>query len=248
MNKVIKDAFAKIKVPECLDEKILNLTVNRKRKHFRQAYVYPIIAVVCLLSLTIVNAKEIGKIIDCWNTSIRLEDGREYKISENNNFKDIPSTAIKINEHDDSLKLTYQELEEMLDFSILKLPENNTDEIYYRTELNENGTIGRVDLWFPYFVKKSDNKFISASVSMLNKYADESYINAFQEGLDASGEKQIEESYKSKNLDTKVILFINKWSNERLTATFVHDDILYRFIGENITQDEMISIIETLKL
>ena len=76
----------------------------------------------------------------------------------------------------------------MLRFSILKLQENNTSEIYYRTSLNDNGTIGRVDLWIPYFYKENDNKYIGVSVSMLNKYADDGYVLAFQEGIVATGE------------------------------------------------------------
>ena len=82
---------------------------------------------------------------------------------------------------------------------------------------------------------------------MLNKYADDGYVLAFQEGIDATGEKNIENSYKSGNLNTNIIVYTNNWSDEKLTATFVYDDILYQFIGHNISKDEMTSIIEILK-
>lgn len=250
MNKKIKNAFSDVCVSEKLERNILNMTVNKQKqthRRFKLSYVCSIAVAVCLLSVTVVYAKEIKEFFQNWSTSIKLENGEEVKISENNNFKEIPTDAIKVNENSESPKMTFKEVEEMLKFSILKLPENNTNDIYYRTSLNDNGSIGRVDLWIPYFYKENENKYISVSVNMLNKYADEEYVLAFQEGVDATGEKNIENSYKSENLNTNIVVYTNDWSEERLTATFVYDDILYQFIGHNISKDEMTSIIETLK-
>lgn len=250
MNKKIKNAFSDVCVSEKLERNILNMTVNKQKqthRRFKLSYVCSIAVAVCLLSVTVVYAKEIKEFFQNWSTSIKLENGEEVKISENNNFKEIPTDAIKVKENSESPKMTFIEIEEMLKFSILKLPENNTNDIYYRTSLNDNGSIGRVDLWIPYFYKENENKYISASVNMLNKYADEGYVLAFQEGIDATGGKNIENSYKSENLNTNIVVYTNNWSDERLTATFVYDDILYQFIGHNISKDEMTSIIETLK-
>lgn len=250
MNKKIKNAFSDVCVSEKLERNILNMTVNKQKqthRRFKLSYVCSIAVAVCLLSVTVVYAKEIKEFFQNWSTSIKLENGEEVKISENNNFKEIPTDAIKVKENSESPKMTFKEVEEMLKFSILKLPENNTNDIYYRTFLNDNGSIGRVDLWIPYFYKENENKYISVSVNMLNKYADKGYVLAFQEGIDATGEKNIENSYKSENLNTNIVVYTNDWSEERLTATFVYDDILYQFIGHNISKDEMTSIIETLK-
>ena len=250
MNKKIKNAFSDVCVSEKLERNILNMTVNKQKqihKRFKLSYVCSIAVAVCLLSVTVVYAKEIKEFFQNWSTSIKLENGEEVKISENNNYKEIPSDAIKVKENSESPNMTFKEVEEMLKFSILKLPENNTNDIYYRTSLNDNGSIGRVDLWIPYFYKENENKYISVSVNMLNKYADEEYVLAFQEGVDATGGKNIENSYKSENLNTNIVVYTNDWSEERLTATFVYDDILYQFIGHNISKDEMTSIIETLK-
>ena len=250
MNKKIKNAFSDVCVSEKLERNILNMTVNKQKqthRRFKLSYVCSIAVAVCLLSVTVVYAKEIKEFFQNWSTSIKLENGEEVKISENNNFKEIPTDAIKVNENSENPKMTFKEVEEMLKFSILKLPENNTNDIYYRTSLNDNGSIGRVDLWIPYFYKENENKYISVSVNMLNKYADEEYVLAFQEGVDATGGKNIENSYKSENLNTNIVVYTNDWSEERLTATFVYDDILYQFIGHNISKDEMTSIIETLK-
>lgn len=250
MNKKIKSAFSDVCVSEKLERNILNMTVNKQKQAYRRfklSYVFSIAVAVCLLSVPVVYAKEIKEFFQIWSASINLEDGTEVKISENNYFKEIPTDVIKVKENSESPKMTFKEVEKMLKFSILKLPENNTNDIYYRTSLNDNGSIGRVDLWIPYFYKESENKYISVSANMLNKYADEGYVLAFQEGIDATGGKNIDNSYKSENLKTNVVVYTNDWSEERLTATFVYDNILYRFIGHKISKDEMISIIETLR-
>ena len=246
MNDEIKNAFSDVCVSEKLERKILNMTINKKEKFhkkFKLAYVCSIVA-ICLLTVTIVYAKEIKDFFQNWSTYIDLGDGTKVKISENNIFKDIPATAIKTEE---SRLMTYQEIEKMLSLPILKFQDANTNEIYYSTLLNSDGTIGEITLWMPYFLKQSEEKYISASVKILNKNADEGYILAFNEGIDATGNKNIKNSYKSRNLNTDIIIYMNDWSEERLTATFVYDDILYTFIGHNISNDEMISMIETLK-
>ncbi|MGM9878019.1 MAG: hypothetical protein ACI33S_05145 [Bacilli bacterium] len=250
MNKKIKNAFSGVNVSEKLERNILNMTVNKqKQAHriFKLSYLCSIAVAICLLSVTIVYAKEINEFFQSWSTSINLKNGTKVKISENNNFKEIPTDAIKVKDNSKSPKMTFKEVEEMLKFSILKLPENNTKDIYYRTSLNDDGSIGRVDLWIPYFYRESDNKYISVSVNILNKYADEGYVLAFQEGIDATGDKIIDNSYKSDNLNTNIVVYTNDWSKERLTVSFVYDDILYQFIGKNISKDEMAYIIETLK-
>lgn len=226
------------------------MTINRQNKNTKRwklSYGYLTVLLICLLSITVVYAKEIKEFIQNWSTSITLKDGTKINISEKNNFKDISQNAIIVKNNEDSLKMNYQEIEKMLGFSLLKLSENNPEEIYYRTELNNDGTIGMINLWIPYFTKESKEKNISLSIDILNKNADDGYILAFQEGIDATGEKNLEKSYTSKNLNTNIIIYSNDWSLKRLTATFVYDNILYTFIGNNTSQDEMISVIENLK-
>ena len=250
MKNKIKTAFLNICVSDKLDMKILNMTINKKEKKYRQlklSYVCSIVLLIFLLSVTVVSSKEIKKFFESWGTFIELENGTKINVSENNNFKEIPNSAIKVKQSQNRPQMTYGEIEKMLGFSILKLPKENTKEIYYGTGLNKDETIGRIDLWIPYFIKESEIKYISCTVSMLNKYADEGYVLAFNDGLDVTGGKNIENSYKSKNLNTNVVLYTNNWSTERVTATFVYDDILYEFVGKNMSKDEMISIIDTLE-
>ena len=69
---------------------------------------------------------------------------------------------------------------------------------------------------------------------------------AFEEGLDASGEKELNGTYQIKNLNTKAVIYGNDWDNSRLTVTFVYDDVLYHFIGNNYSKEEITNILENL--
>ena len=251
MNKKIKDAFNEIKVDESLERKVLNMTVNKKdnkQRKWKLSYTYATILLIGMLSIGVVYAKEIKNFINSFSTNINVENNKSIKLSDNINFKNISKDAL-IFTGDSQYQMNYNEVEKNLGFKILKLKENNTDEIYYSTELNDNNQIGRVDLWIPYFVKESDNKYISASISMLNKGADEKYILAFEEGLDASGGKNNFEEYYSNNLDTKIIIYSYSTSNSNnryLKATFVYDDVLYIFTGMNMSKDDLINYINGL--
>ena len=250
MKKEIKSAFSKIYVSKELERNVLDMTINKQdqaKKKFRLSYACSIVLVVCLLSFTVVYAKEIKDFIQNWSSSVILDNGKEIKLSENNNFKEIPNDVLKVDDDSSMPKMTFEEIEDMLKFSILKLKKDNTDEIYYQPGLNADGSIGRIDLWIPSFYAENDDKFVSVLVNILIKDADEGYIAAFQGDTDALGEKNIEISYESDNLNTNVIMYSTKSAKESLTVAFVYDDILYHFIGNNVSRDEMISIIENLK-
>lgn len=253
MNKKINDAFNEIEVSENLERKVLNMTVNKNdnmQKKWKLSHAFMAIILIVVLSIGVVYAKEIKNFINSFSTSINVENNKNIKISDNINFKNISSVALKT-ENDNSKQMTFNEAEKNLGFKILKLKDNNTNEIYYSTRLNDNGQIGRVDLWIPYFVKESDSKYISASVSMLNIGVDEKYILAFEEGLDASGNKDNFEEYFSEELNTKFIIY--SYSNKNsadlyLKATFVYDDVLYIFTGKNMIKKDLINYINSLVL
>lgn len=251
MNKKIKNAFNDIKVNEDLEIKILNMTINKKdnkQRKWKLSYTLASIFLIGVLSLGVVYAQEIKKIITSFSTNINVENNKSMKLSDNVKFKNINHNALKVDTNS-PYQMNYNEVEKNLGFKILKLKENNTDEIYYSTELNDNNQIGRVDLWMPYFVKESSDKYISANVSMLNKGADKKYILVFEEGLDASGGKDNFEEYYSNNLDTKIIIYSYSTSdsnNRYLKATFVYDDVLYIFTGTNMSKDDLINYINGL--
>ena len=251
MNKKFKDEFANICVSNELERKIFDMTINKKtkKKWFTKLVYLGLSAImVCTLSLSVVYAKEIKQFFqNMWSSNIEFKNGEKETIIENGVFKKIPTTAKKV-KNDNRPEMTENEIEDMLGFKILNYDNVTSKKMYYNTELNNNGTIGRIDIWYPKFIYESEEKFISVSISMLNENADSGFVSAFQEGLDATGEKELENTYISDNLGVKVIMFSNDWSAERLTAIFCYDNVLYEMIGKNSTEQEMKNIIENLHL
>ncbi len=250
MNKKFKDEFANICISNELERKIFDMISQNKSKKkgcTRLVYVSLSAIIVCTLSLSVIYAKEIKQFFENWPSSIEFKNGEKETIIENGIFKKIPTTA-KIVKNDNMLEMTENEIEAMLGFKILGYDNVTSNKMAYNTELNEDGTIGRIDIWYPSFIYKSEDQFISVSISMLNENADSGYVYAFQEGLDATSEKELDNTYISDNLGVKVIMYSNDWSDERLTATFCYDNILYEMIGKNSTKQEMKDIIENLHL
>lgn len=252
MNKKIKEAFDNIKLSDKFNDKVFNMTINKtnNQNKWKLSYTFMTIFLIGILSVGVVYAKEIRDFINSFSSNINIENNKSIKLSDNINFKNISNNALKI-ENDNPKLMTFNEVENNLGFKILKLNDNNINEIYYSTELNDNNQIGRVDLWIPYFVKESDNKYISTNISMLNKGADEKYILAFKEGLDASGNKDNFKEYYSSSLNTKIILYsysVKDNNNQYLRATFIYDDVLYIFTSKNIVNNDLINYIDSLVL
>lgn len=251
MNKKFKDEFANICVSNELERKIFDMTINKeaKKKRFNKlAYICLSAIMVFTLSLTVVYAKEIKEFFqNMWSSNIEFKNGEKETIIDNGSFKKIPTTAKKV-KNDNRSEMTESEIEDMLGFKILGYDNTTSKKMYYNTELNSNGTIGRIDIWYPKFIYESEEKFISVSISMLNENADSGFVSAFQEGLDATGEKELDNTYISDNLGVKVIMYSNDWSDERITAIFCYDNVLYEMIGKNTTKQEMKNIIENLHL
>lgn len=247
-SNLIKKAYSNIYISKDLEEKILDMTINKeknKRKIPRYLVASISVFVIFLLATTIVYAEEIKQFIESWSSSIQFKDGTEVKITENSTFKIIPETAIKAEVDDSMVRLTMTEVENMLGFKILKLSPD--DKLRYLTFLNNDGSIGRVDLSLSRLYSENENNYISMSVSILNEKADEKYIKAFEEGLDATGEKELENNYISDKLGVKIFIYSNDWTNNRITATFCYNNILYSLIGNNISEQKIKDIIEELE-
>lgn len=255
----IRQAFSNVYVSKQLEEKIFSLTVEKKtKKHlkFKVSYAVILIFVMCVVSLPIVYATEFKEIIKRWSSSVKLEDDTEIKVSESNGYKEIPKDAAKTRKYERGIEMTYQQVEEMLGFKILKIKEGSfepelkgeKDEpiIYYTTGLNDDESIGRVDLWIAPFVGKSEEKNISLSVSMLNVGADSGYISAFQGDSDATAGKVSGDTYHLNRLDVDVVIYGSDWDSKRLTAVFVYKDIKYLFIGNQYSKDEMMEVLDSL--
>ena len=140
MNKKIKNAFNDIKVNEDLERKILNMTINKKdnkQRKWKLSYTLASIFLIGVLSLGVVYAQEIKKFITSFSTNINVENNKSIKLSDNVKFKNISSDALKVDTNN-PYQMNYGDIEKNLGFKILKLKDNNTDEIYYSTYLNDN--------------------------------------------------------------------------------------------------------------
>lgn len=203
--------------------------------------------ITCLIAGAVVYAtQDVHKM----PPSISFEDGTKVDIAENVPFKDIPETAPKsIRTEKDYIKIgmTHAEAEAALGFDILKYDGITTDRLTYDTLLNNDGTIGRISLWWPYFLEINEDKGITLSISILNKGADYGYIDAFMQGIDAAGGKKLENTVKIESLGVDAVVYTDRSSEDKLAITFIYDNVYYEFAGYNCTQSEMLSILEQLK-
>ena len=251
MKNKIKDSYNSLEISKEIENNILNKTIYKKEKfnYKKLGYSIGIFLLVFTISATLVNAKQIVEIFKNWSTGVEFEDGTKVTLIENANFKEINKNAIK---SEDPIDMTHDEVENNLGFHILDYDNTSTKTIGYSTDLNEDGSIAVVRLWWADFITNNDEswdniKAVSVSISILNKYAEEKYVLPFFEGMDATGEKQLDQVYDIKNLNTKAVLYGNSWDKRRLTASFVYDNVVYEFIGRNYSKDEMIAILENLK-
>ena len=252
MKKIIKDAYSSICVSKELEEKIMNRTVNKKYMKRVPKYVVVGISifVLCISATIVVYADEIKEIIKSWHPAIELEDGTKIPIAEGGMLKDIPDTAPKIEIKPDGknflLRMTVEEVENILGFPILKLKDAPSKEITYLTSLDKNGTIGSLHL-FGHIFAESERRYISTSMVMLNKNADSQFLESYKDGdeIDAAGEKVLLEQYFSNNLGVEVILYSYQGS-KNITATFNYDNILYILNSGGFSEQEIKDIIEQL--
>lgn len=185
-----------------------------------------------------------------WSTSILFEDGSKVELVENATFKEIPDSAPKTERTEDSIgtiKMTHAEVEKVLGFNILGYDKATSNEMGYKTMQNKDGTIGRIDLWWADFLEINEEKQMTLHISMLNKGADEGFILAFEEGQDAAGGKKLENVVTVDSLDTKIVVYKSDSHNNKITMTFVYDNVLYQFGGYDFTESEMLSVIEQMK-
>ncbi len=218
----------------------------RTKPFFMKILVAACLAVCMLVGAVAYAKQDIHKL----TPSISFEDGTKVDITENIPFKDIPESApknIRTEDHYAMIGMTHAEVEAVLGFDILKYEGVTSERIGYDTLLNNDGTIGRINLWWANFLKISENKCITLSISMLNEGADYGYIDAFVQGIDAAGGKTYKNIVKIESLGVEAVVYTDRSSDEKLAMTFVYDNVYYQFAGYNYTESEMLSIIEQLK-
>lgn len=251
-SKEIIDCWDKIQMDSAADERVLKAILARnslyakkkevptmKKTFPKLVYVLSAILLLCGLTFGTVFAAEIKGFIA---TVLSLEDGTTCPISEIATVK-IKDTAV-ISHF--LTPMTHGELEEMLGVRILNTDLASTDSLGYSTLLSK-GKIARVDLWQAGFIDfDNEDKSISMAVSFLTPAAGEEYIDAFKEGIDAAGGKEIKGSHEFTLLG-QVTVYGNSWSETRLNAAFVYSDMLYTIITENVSEAELLEILASLK-
>lgn len=253
MNKKIKGSYKSIEVSKKLEDNILDKTINKTEKRkswFKLSYVLSLILIVCVASLTMVNADKIKEVIDKWRGVVVESDGTIIELSEENGYKEIPLTAPKVPDEEPPKNYnSFKELESDLGFKLLK-PSKDEIGIGYRTRINSNGSIGIIDLWIPGFIEESEDKSISVSVSIPNKYIDYRYYAAFA-GDDDPTDKSNVKVYKSDNLGVNIAIWdassIYAYGNIHYKATFVYDNVKYEMIAQEYTEEELKAVIENLQ-
>ncbi len=251
MKNKIQNSYSSLEISKELENNILRKTVYKKEKsnYKKLGYAIGVFLLIFTISITLVNAKQIVQFFKSWSTGIEFENGTKVTLIENANFKEINKSAKK---SENPISMTHDEVENNLGFHILDYDNTSTKIMGYSTDLNKDGSIAVVRLWWADFLTNNDEnwdsiKAISLKITILNKFAEEKYVIPFFEGLDATAEKELDQVYEIKNLNTKAVIYGNSWDKRRLTATFVHDNIVYEFIGRNYTKEEIIDILEQLK-
>lgn len=259
MNKKLKDSYAKIKVPYELEKKVINKTVEQRRvNHFRFATIGITILLVSVLSVGIVKADEIKSLLKELVVMFDLGDegSNKIKITDNLSAKKVLDTAPKT--PGNGISMSFDEFEKAVGFEVLKLPENNPEEVHYFTSLNKDGSLASIYLWMPGFI--TGDKEVSASYSILNEGAEEGRVKAFLANEDAIPDKKVVKTYTSQNLGVKVVItsyIQNYWldntkddaieTKNMLKAVFVYDDVIYDFFSADLTEDDFVNLIESLK-
>lgn len=255
MKNKINDSYKAIEISDDLETKIIDKTINKRKYNYKKlGYSLGLIVFVFTISISLVYAKQIVEFFKSWSASVEFEDGTKVNIVENANFKEISKNAIK---SENLVSMTHDEIEQSLGFHILDYEHTTSKSMGYSTSLNSNGEIGTVHLWWSSFIDNTNGQFgkdgdktgkvISVDISILNKGAEERYIYPFLEGKDATGEKELDQVYEIKNLNTKAVIYGNNWDKTRITASFVFDDVYYQLISYNYTKEEIIELLEKLK-
>lgn len=244
LNKVIEaidDSF--------IDEASSYSPPEKKAANLKSLFIKAPVAATVIILLLIGAIAYTTANMTGWSSSIRFEDGSEAEIIDSALFKNIPDTAPKTKEGENMLPMTHAEVEANLGFDILCYENAHSKTVNYSTLQNKDGRIARVSLWWPEILVEGEanEKMLSQSVYMLNTGADQGYIAAFKEGVDAMGHKKLLDEIFIVELGINAVCYTASDMPEIITVTFVHDSIMYSFTGHGYTLEEIISVLKQLR-
>lgn len=178
-----------------------------------------------------------------WTSKVTIGDGKEEIIVN----KEVGLIHIKEDApKKDLVDISLKQAEDILGINFLHSAMYSNQIVSYRPIIPHK-EIEALDLWYPSCVvydSDDNDKSICGFFRLLTDKATEHVIP--NEDIDATGEKKLLRSYNISNLNTNVILYTNDWSEERLTAVFDYMNVHYTFIGNKVSEEEMMEFIKSL--
>ena len=223
-----------------------------KRKIIKRPLSRMAVAAIVIGCLVFGGVAYAGTTLTDWKSVISFFDDKGNKVdvtvSDEAFFKELPDNLPVPGDGEPMIPMTRDEVEGLLGFDILGSKLAPVDIIYnYDAYVNKaNNNVALVTLWCPNFIKENETKRINYSVDILSTDAEEGYILPFIEGKDAMGEKKYIGAYELVNLSVSTVIYTSDWKPERLTATFVYDNLYYSFIADNYELEEFVDILKTL--
>ncbi|MBQ3603275.1 MAG: hypothetical protein IJA02_05525 [Clostridia bacterium] len=234
---------------EYIEEAAAYATEKPKIRNIKDLFIKAPLAATIVILLIVGTIAYTAASRTNWSSSVQFDDGSTAQIIENAMFKAIPDTAPKTEEYGNMLPMTHAEVEAVLGFDILHHKESENPMVNYDTSLNKDGSIARVDLWWPQIFSDGaeGEKHLNQSVYMLNVGAEEGYVLAFSEGIDAMGHKILLDEIHIDELDIDAVCYTAGDMPGRITVTFVYENVMYSFTGNGYTLDEIIKVIKELE-
>ncbi len=213
-------------------------------------------------SLKIGLGDEEGTVVDSKNKFGNKIVPDDIKIQETQNIVD--GHYVIVEEPEEPEKMTFREVENMLGFNILNLEQYFDKEVDYDTfsydaKTKKYGKPKRVYIGIDMndYVDKNckyiseensyDCSYIDLTAKILTQYADERDFKTVEEEIACEGDKILEETYHSKNLDVDVTFYTKGYDSNLQTAIFTYDNIVYSLHSNRVTREKLIEIIENLK-
>ena len=223
-----------------------------KRKIIKRPLTRMAVAAIVIGCLIFGGVAYAGTTLTDWKSVISFFDGNGNKVdvtvSDEAFFKELPDGLPVPGDGEPMIPMTKDEVESLLGFKILESEFSADSTVYnYDAFTNKNdGAVAVVSLWCPGFIKESETKNINCSVDILSTNAEDGYILSFIEGKDAMGGKLYVDTCELENLSVNTVIYTSDWMPERLTATFVYDNLYYSFIADNYELEEFLDILNSL--
>ena len=188
---------------------------------------------------------------------VEMDDGITVDVLTSMHYKDLPDTLPKAEPGTGMFPMTWDEVTDVLGFSLLGGVSATDGKVSYDVSLNKDDSIAAVHLWVPNYKlfgetltsEEGDEYYsskINLSIDIIDIQADSEYDGPYY-STDAWGGKQYEETYYINALDTEAVLYHPEQDENNVTATFGYDGAYYTLQGFNVTSEEMKEVIENMK-